>query len=62
VTPSVRTKFQAVALLLRDERTRAREASGSESRRAEQFRRLDGIATILATTAAQDAGLMALLA
>ncbi len=62
VTSSVRTKFQAVALLLRDERARAREASGSESRRAEQFRRLDGIATILATTAAQDAGLLALLA
>jgi superfamily II DNA or RNA helicase len=62
VTPAVRTKFQAVALLLRDERARVRAAGGSDSRRAEQLRRLDGIATILATTAVQDAGLLALLA
>ena len=62
VTPAVRTKFQAVALLLRDERARVRAAAGSESHRAEQLRRLDGIATILATTAVQDAGLLALLA
>jgi len=62
VTPAVRTKFQAVALLLRDERARVRAADGSDSRRAEQLKRLDGIATILATTAVQDAGLMALLA
>src|SRR5207237_7164308 len=58
VTPSVRTKFQAVALLLRDERARVRAAAGSDSHRAEQFKRLDGIATILATTAVPDAGLM----
>jgi superfamily II DNA or RNA helicase len=57
----VRTKFQAVALLLRDERARVRAAAGSDSHRAE-LKRLDGIATILATTAVQDAGLMALLA
>jgi len=62
VTPAVRTKFQAAALLLRDERARVRAAAGSDSYRAEQFKRLDGIATILATTAVQDAGLMALLA
>ena len=62
VTPAVRTKFQAVALLLRDERARVRAAAGSDSHRAEQLKRLDGIATILATTAVQDAGLMALLA
>ena len=62
VTPAVRTKFQAVALLLRDERARVRAAAGSDSHRAEQLRRLDGIATILATTAVQDAGLLALLA
>jgi hypothetical protein len=62
VTPAVRTKFQAVALLLRDERARVRAASGTESRRAEQLKRLDGIATILATTAVRDAGLLALLA
>jgi SNF2 domain-containing protein/helicase-like protein len=62
VTPAVRTKFQAVALLLRDERARVRAAAGTDSRRAEQLKRLDGIAAILATTAVQDAGLLALLA
>jgi hypothetical protein len=62
VTPAVRAKFQAVALLLRDERARVRAAAGSASHRAEQLKSLDGIATILATTAVQDAGLLALLA
>ncbi|MBW8767332.1 MAG: ATP-dependent helicase, partial [Geodermatophilales bacterium] len=62
VTPAVRAKFQAVALLLREERARVRAAAGSDSRRAEQLKRLDGIATILATTAVRDAGLLALLA
>jgi hypothetical protein len=62
VTPAVRTKFQAIALLLRDERARVRAAAGSDSHRAEQLRRLDGIATILATTAVRDAQLLALLA
>src|SRR5580692_3795499 len=62
VTPAVRTKFEAVALLLRDERARIRAAAGSDSRRAEKLKSLDGIATILATTAVQDAGLLALLA
>jgi SNF2-related domain/Helicase conserved C-terminal domain len=62
VTPAVRTKFQAAALLLRDERARVRAAGGSDRHRAGQLRRLDGIAAILATTAVQDAGLLALLA
>jgi SNF2-related domain/Helicase conserved C-terminal domain len=62
VTPAVRTKFQAVALLLRDERARIRAAAGTGSRRAEQLRRLDGVAAILARTAVRDAGLLALLA
>ena len=62
VTPAVRTKFQAVALLLRDERARVRAVPGNGSRRAEQLKRLDGIAAILATTAVRDAGLLALLA
>jgi SNF2-related domain len=62
VTPAVRTKFQAVALLLRDERARVWTAAGSEGHRAEQLRRLDGIATILAAAAVRDAGLLALLA
>jgi hypothetical protein len=62
VTPSVRTKFQVVALLLREERARVKadEALG-DGRRTEQLKRLDGIATILATTAVRDSGLLALL-
>jgi hypothetical protein len=62
VTPDVRTKFQAVAMLLRDERARVRMAPGNGSHRAEQLKRLEGIAAILAATAVQDAGLLALLA
>jgi hypothetical protein len=42
VTPAVRAKFQAAALLLRDERARVREAAGSENHRAGQLKRLDG--------------------
>ena len=61
VTPAVRTKFQAVAMLLRDERARVR-ASASSNRQAEQLKRLDGIAAVLAATAVRDAGLLALLA
>lgn len=63
VTPAVRTQFQAVALLLREERARVQAGTGgSDGHRAEQLKRLDGIATILATTAVRDAGLLALLA
>jgi len=62
VTPAVRTKFQAVALLLRDERARVRTVPGNDGRRAERLRRLDGIASILAATAVRDAGLLGLLA
>jgi hypothetical protein len=62
VTPAVRTKFQAVAMLLRDERARVRTAPGNGSHQAEQLKRLDGIAAILAATAVRDAGLLALLA
>jgi hypothetical protein len=61
VTPAVRTKFQAVAMLLRDERARARAVPGNGSRRTEQLKRLDGIAAILATTAVRDSALLALL-
>jgi hypothetical protein len=61
VTPAVRAKFHAVALLLRDERARVRAAAGRSSPGSEQLRRLEGVAAILATTAVQDAGLLALL-
>jgi superfamily II DNA or RNA helicase len=63
VRPSVRTKFQVIALLVREERTRVNaDQTSSDSYRAEQLRRLDGIATILATTAARDTSLLVLLA
>ena len=62
VTPALRARFHAVASLLRDERTRVRaEPEGNARRQAERLKRLDGVATILATTAVQDAGLLALL-
>jgi hypothetical protein len=63
VTPTVRTKFQVVALLVREEHARIRQdQTNSQSYRAEQLKRLDGIATILAKTAVRDNGLLALLA
>jgi superfamily II DNA or RNA helicase len=63
VTPAVRARFQAVALLLREERARVLAGgTGSAGHRDEQLKRLDGIAQILATTAVRDAGLLALLA
>jgi hypothetical protein len=61
VTPAVRAKFHAVALLLREERARVRATAGRGSSGSEQLKRLDGVAAILATTAVQDAGLLALL-
>ncbi len=63
VTPAVRTKFQAVALLLRDERARVRaDESSHDTQRAAQLKRLDGTATVLAKTAVRDPGLLALIA
>jgi superfamily II DNA or RNA helicase len=60
---SVRTKFQVVALLVREERARVNaDETSSDTYRAEQLRRLDGIATILAKTAARDTSLLMLLA
>jgi hypothetical protein len=62
VTPAVRTKFQAVALLVREEHARVKsDAALSDARRTEQLKRLDGVATILAKTAVRDSGLLALL-
>ena len=60
---SARTKFQVVALLVREERARVNaDETYSDAYRAEQLRRLDGIATILAKTAARDTSLLTLLA
>jgi superfamily II DNA or RNA helicase len=62
VTSTTRTKFQAVALTLREERARIRANEAiSENHRNEQLKRLDEIAMLLAKTAVRDSGLLSLL-
>ena len=62
VGPSGRTKFQVIALLVREERARAKtDPELGEEARAETLKRLDGVATILAKTAARDTSLITLL-
>ncbi|MDR7380524.1 DEAD/DEAH box helicase [Promicromonospora iranensis] len=61
--PAVRTKFQVVALLMREERNRVRaDGELSEPQRAQQLKRLDGVGTLLARIAARDTSLLELLA
>ncbi|TDC48045.1 DEAD/DEAH box helicase [Jiangella ureilytica] len=61
-TPSIRTKFQVIALLAREERAQVKgDTKRSEAYRAEQLKRLDGIATILAKVAVREAPLLELL-
>jgi len=63
IRPNQRTAYQVVALLVREERARVKsDATISEGERAAVMTRLDGIATILAKTAARDTSLLALLA
>ena len=63
VGPRSRTAYQVVALLMREERARVKgDPSIAESERAAVLTRLDGIATILAKTAARDTSLLQLLA
>ncbi|MBR23182.1 MAG: helicase [Leifsonia sp.] len=62
-SPSNRTKFQVAALLVREERARVKQdAEVGDSERAEVLKRLDGLASIMAKTAARDTSLIALLA
>jgi SNF2 family DNA or RNA helicase len=62
VTSATRTKFQAVALMLRDERARVRaDDTTGDARRDDRLRRLDDIATSLAKTAVRHPALLALL-
>ncbi|MGH3473236.1 MAG: hypothetical protein ACRDPG_14470, partial [Nocardioidaceae bacterium] len=57
-----RTRFQAIALLARDERARLKaDASASATQRAAKLKRIDAIATVLAQTAAREPSLFALL-
>ncbi|MFS0700716.1 DEAD/DEAH box helicase [Cellulomonas sp. 179-A 4D5 NHS] len=61
--PTIRTKFQVVALLVREERARVKaDTALTEAKRTQELKRLDGVATMLAKTAARDTSLLALLA
>jgi len=60
--PTNRVKFQVIAFLVREERARVKaDTALSDSSRAELLKRLDGVATILAKTAARDTSLIQLL-
>ncbi|WP_125776646.1 DEAD/DEAH box helicase [Antribacter gilvus] len=60
---ALRTKFQVVALLMREERARLRaDGALTESQRTQQLKRLDAVATLLARIAARDTSLLELLA
>lgn len=60
--PTNRVKFQVIAFLVREERARVRgDAEVADSARSELLKRLDGVATILAKTAARDTSLIQLL-
>ncbi|GAA4376318.1 DEAD/DEAH box helicase [Agromyces bauzanensis] len=60
--PTNRTKFQVIALLMREERARVKaDPDLTDAARAELLKRLDGIAQILAKTAARDTSLISLL-
>jgi superfamily II DNA or RNA helicase len=60
--PTNRTKYQVIALLMREERARVKaDTELTDANRAELLKRLDGIAQILAKTAARDTSLITLL-
>ncbi|GAA3622052.1 hypothetical protein GCM10022200_00160 [Microbacterium awajiense] len=60
--PTNRVKFQVIAFLVREERARVKaDTAIADSARAELLKRLDGVATILAKTAARDTSLIQLL-
>jgi hypothetical protein len=62
VNSQVRATFQVVALLVREERSRVKADTIREAQRTEQLKRIDGLATVLARTAARDGSLLTLLA
>ncbi|WP_061782121.1 DEAD/DEAH box helicase [Microbacterium hominis] len=60
--PTNRVKFQVIAFLVREERARVKADDAiAGAARAELLKRLDGVATILAKTAARDTSLIQLL-
>ena len=62
LAPGQRVRFQVVALLVREHRTDVRASTElTDAQKADELKRLDGIATILAKTATRDPSLFALL-
>ncbi|PZQ91757.1 MAG: helicase [Leifsonia xyli] len=62
VNPANRLRYRVVAVLAREERARIKtDASLTDAERTKELTRLDGIATIMAKTAARDASLIQLL-
>lgn len=62
VNGSGRTRFRVVAMLVREERARIKtDRSISDAERTKELTRLEGIATIMAKTAARDSSLIQLL-
>jgi SNF2 family DNA or RNA helicase len=62
VTPGMRARFQAVALLLREQRAQATTAPMSPAQRTAMQKRVEGLAATLARVAARDTTLFELLA
>ena len=62
VSPSNRVRFRVVAALVREERARIKgDTTLTDAERTKELTRLDGIATIMAKTAARDTSLIQLL-
>jgi SNF2 family DNA or RNA helicase len=62
VNPANRTRFRVIAVLVREERARIKtDSSLTDAERTKELTRLDGIATIMAKTAARDTSLIQLL-
>ncbi len=61
VKASTRVSFQAVGLLVREERARLQSAAVGDAERVEGLKKLDATATRLARTAARDGSLLLLL-
>ncbi len=63
LSPTQRTRFQVVAIVAREHRSEVKAAESlTDAQKADELKRLDGIATILAKTATRDPSLFTLLA
>jgi len=61
ISPTTRATFQAVALLVRELREKTKTDPMNEARRAQELKRIEGLATALARTAAKQTTLLTLL-